>query len=170
MSSDHLPRTNRWLILLAFVFCFILGGLFTRSSAGPAPVVAEHENPTPVPSEITAAAVTATPVPDSSSSKTASAKSSSKKSSSGKKTSKTPDGIWVASGSSWMYLVDDKAYHRMADRYRWETLLFRRCRNHADRMDRYRRETLLYGPGRNHADRRHPRLTVKPIISMKTVP
>lgn len=110
MSSDHLPRTNRWLILLAFVFCFILGGLFTRSSAGPAPVVAEHENPTPVPSEITAAAVTATPVPDSSSSKTASAKSSSKKSSSGKKTSKTPDGIWVASGSSWMYLVDDKAF------------------------------------------------------------
>ena len=31
--SDHLPRTNRWLILLSVVLCLIVGGIFTRSSA-----------------------------------------------------------------------------------------------------------------------------------------
>ena len=31
--SDHLPRTNRWLIALSVILCLILGGIFTRSSA-----------------------------------------------------------------------------------------------------------------------------------------
>ena len=32
--SDHLPRTNRWLMqLLSVVLCLIVGGIFTRSSA-----------------------------------------------------------------------------------------------------------------------------------------
>ena len=31
--SDHLPRTNLWLIALSVVLCLILGGIFTRSSA-----------------------------------------------------------------------------------------------------------------------------------------
>ena len=31
--SDHLPRTNRWLIALSVILCLILGGIFTHSSA-----------------------------------------------------------------------------------------------------------------------------------------
>ena len=38
--SGHLPRTNRWLILLSIVLCLIFGGIFTRSSAGPSQVSA----------------------------------------------------------------------------------------------------------------------------------
>lgn len=112
MSSEHLPQTNRWLVLLAFVFCLILSGIFTRSSAGPAPVIAEHEPQISDSSEDTVTAITS-PVPDSDSSsdKSASDKSTSDKSSSKKKSSKSQKkGVWVASGSNWMYLVNDKAY------------------------------------------------------------
>ena len=31
--SGHLPRTNRWLILLSVILCLVSGGIFTRSSA-----------------------------------------------------------------------------------------------------------------------------------------
>lgn len=106
MSSDHLPRTNRWLVLLAFVFCLLLSGLFTRSSAGPAPVIAEHEPQISDSSENTELTVA-----DSASDSATSEKSSSGKKSSPKNSSKSEtEGVWVASGSNWMYLVDDKAY------------------------------------------------------------
>ena len=41
--SGHLPRTNRWLILLSIVLCLIFGGIFTRSSAGPSQVSADSD-------------------------------------------------------------------------------------------------------------------------------
>ena len=42
--SGHLPRTNRRLILLAVFLCLIVGGIFTRSSAGPSQVSAGSES------------------------------------------------------------------------------------------------------------------------------
>lgn len=113
MASNHLPRTNRWLVLLAFIFCFVLGGLFTRSSAGPAPAIAEHE---PQASEISGDTLTAelTAAPDSDpvskEESSGDTQASADKSSSAKKSSGSAKGSWIASGSNWMYLVDNKAY------------------------------------------------------------
>ena len=41
--SGHLPRTNRWLVLLSVILCIVLGGIFTRSSSAPSQVSASSE-------------------------------------------------------------------------------------------------------------------------------
>ena len=41
--SGHLPRTNRWLVLLSVILCIVLGGIFTRSSSAPSQVSASCE-------------------------------------------------------------------------------------------------------------------------------
>lgn len=132
--SGHLPRTNRWLILLSIVLCLIFGGIFTRSSAGPSQVsadsnagvfVSEDQNSPEFSSEGTVAdnndnftdtsSDNSDDLSDDSSDKKSASKSSSATSSGGpalnsdisKEASK---GSWASSGSNWMFLVDDKPY------------------------------------------------------------
>ena len=123
--SDHLPRTNRWLILLSVVLCLIVGGIFTRSSAvtsqadvsGDAGVfVSEDQDSEEFTSE---KAVTDNNdnFTDDSSVKlygtTSSGSSESTESGPALSSDISPEaseGKWASSGSSWMFLVDDKPY------------------------------------------------------------
>ena len=133
--SGHFFRTNRWLVTAAVLVCILSGGLFTRSAAAPSRdhsenstgvLIAENtkdNKSTQTTEKVTdlketksikdtgdtekKAAITPTP-----------AKSSAKEDSSADKDQETGNkvspeakkGVWTASGSDWIFLVDGTAY------------------------------------------------------------
>ena len=133
--SGHFFRTNRWLVTAAVLVCILSGGLFTHSAAAPSRdhsenstgvLIAENtkdNKSTQTTEKVTdlketksikdtgdtekKAAITPTP-----------AKSSAKEDSSSDKDQKTgnkvspeaKNGVWTASGSDWIFLVDGTAY------------------------------------------------------------
>lgn len=120
------PRTNRLLMFIAFIMCVFLGGAFTSSSASPSPggqesshdifISDSHEDSSSVSDgsmdtdEITdpAPEITASPAPTATPTPTPT-KAPAKE----KKVKASPEvskGIWVSSGTSWMFLVDSTPY------------------------------------------------------------
>lgn len=133
--SGHFFRTNRWLVTAAVLVCILSGGLFTHSAAAPSRdhsenstgvLIAENtkdNKSTQTTEKVTdlketksikdtgdtekKAAITPTP-----------AKSSAKEDSSADKDQETGNkvspeakkGVWTASGSDWIFLVDGTAY------------------------------------------------------------
>lgn len=133
--SGHFFRTNRWLATAAVLVCILSGGLFTHSAAAPSRdhsenstgvLIAENtkdNKSTQTTEKVTdlketksikdtgntekKAAITPTP-----------AKSSAKEDSSADKDQETGNkvspeakkGVWTASGSDWIFLVDGTAY------------------------------------------------------------
>ena len=123
--SDHLPRTNRWLILLSVVLCLIVGGIFTRSSAvtsqadvsGDAGVfVSEDQDSEEFTSEKAVTDNNDNFTDDSSVKLYGTTSSGSSESTEGGPalssdiSPEASEGKWASSGSSWMFLVDDKPY------------------------------------------------------------
>lgn len=130
--SDHIPHTNRWLITLSVLLCLIFGGIFTRSSASPSQVSASNDanvfTSDDDSSDLVSESAMAdnndnfTDTSDISSSdtsgenqETVSVTETAKISSSGPALSsdiskEASEGVWVSSGSSWMFLVNDQAY------------------------------------------------------------
>ena len=123
--SDHLPRTNRWLILLSVVLCLIVGGIFTRSSAvtsqadvsGDAGVfVSEDQDSEEFTSEKAVTDNNDNFTDDSSVKLYGTTSSGSSESTDGGPalssdiSPEASEGKWASSGSSWMFLVDDKPY------------------------------------------------------------
>ena len=123
--SDHLPRTNRWLILLSVVLCLIVGGIFTRSSAvtsqadvsGDAGVfVSEDQDSEEFASEKAVTDNNDNFTDDSSVKLYGTTSSGSSESTEGGPalssdiSPEASEGKWASSGSSWMFLVDDKPY------------------------------------------------------------
>ena len=123
--SDHLPRTNRWLILLSVVLCLIVGGIFTRSSAvtsqadvsGDAGVfVSEDQDSEEFTSEKAVTDNNDNFTDDSSGKLYGTTSSGSPKATEGGLalssdiSPEASEGKWASSGSSWMFLVDDKPY------------------------------------------------------------
>ena len=123
--SDHLPRTNRWLIALSVILCLILGGIFTRSSAVTSQAddisdagafVSEDQDSAEFTSEETLTDSNDN-FTDSSSGKlfgrTSSDSSETSPGGPALSTEISPEaseGSWASSGSNWMFLVDDKPY------------------------------------------------------------
>ncbi len=101
--SGHLPRANRWLIAAAVLLCLCMGVIFTRSSALPSQNSTCNDGETVSPADTPVA----TPTPAPKATKKPS-KSKSKKSSA--TSAEASKGKWVASGSNWTFLVDDKYY------------------------------------------------------------
>lgn len=130
--SDHVPHTNRWLIALSVLLCLVFGGIFTHSSAVPSQVSANDEADVFTSEGDSSDTFSESAGTDdnntfSDTSDTGSSDSSVKDQaeSSVIKTSETPscgpalsldvskeasEGVWVSSGSNWMFLVDSKAY------------------------------------------------------------
>lgn len=123
--SDHLPRTNRWLIALSVILCLILGGIFTRSSAVTSQADAISDTGAFVSEDQDSAEFTSEETltdsndnfTDSSSGKLFGRTSSdSSETSPGGPVLSTDispeasEGSWASSGSNWMFLVDDKPY------------------------------------------------------------
>ena len=123
--SDHLPRTNRWLIALSVILCLILGGIFTRSSAVTSQADAISDTGAFVSEDQDSAEFTSEETltdsndnfTDSSSGKlfgrTSSDSSEASPGGPALSTDISPEaseGSWASSGSNWMFLVDDKPY------------------------------------------------------------
>ena len=123
--SDHLPRTNRWLIALSVILCLILGGIFTRSSAVTSQADAISDAGAFVSEDQDSAEFTSEETltdsndnfTDSSSGKlfgrTSSDSSEASPGGPALSTDISPEaseGSWASSGSNWMFLVDDKPY------------------------------------------------------------
>ena len=123
--SDHLPRTNRWLIALSVILCLILGGIFTRSSAVTSQADAISDAGAFVSEDQDSAEFTSEETltdsndnfTDSSSGKlfgrTSSDSSEASPGGPALSTEISPEaseGSWASSGSNWMFLVDDKPY------------------------------------------------------------
>ena len=123
--SDHLPRTNRWLIALSVILCLILGGIFTRSSAVTSQADAISDTGAFVSEDQDSAEFTSEETltdsndnfTDSSSGKlfgrTSSDSSETSPGGPALSTDISPEaseGSWASSGSNWMFLVDDKPY------------------------------------------------------------
>ena len=123
--SDHLPRTNRWLILLSVVLCLIVGGIFTRSSAvtsqadvsgGAGVFVSEDQDSEEFTSEKAVTDNNDSFTDDSSVKLYGTTSSGSSESTEGGPalssdiSPEASEGKWASSGSSWMFLVDDKPY------------------------------------------------------------
>lgn len=123
--SDHLPRTNRWLIALSVILCLILGGIFTRSSAVTSQADAISDAGAFVSEDQDSAEFTSEETltdsndnfTDSSSGKlfgrTSSDSSETSPGGPALSTDISPEaseGSWASSGSNWMFLVDDKPY------------------------------------------------------------
>ena len=162
--SDHLPRTNRWLILLSVVLCLIVGGIFTRSSAVTSQAdasddagvfVSEDQDSEEVTSEKAVTDNNDNFTDDSSVKLYGTTSSGSSESTEGGPalssdiSPEASEGKWASSGSSWMFLVDDKPYTG----YRRKTILYGQGRYCTDRLDRYRKEAVLFRYGRYPADR-----------------
>ena len=123
--SDHLPRTNRWLILLSVVLCLIVGGIFTRSSAVTSQAdasddagvfVSEDQDSEEFTSEKAVTDNNDNFTDDSSVKLYGTTSSGSSESTEGGPalssdiSPEASEGKWASSGSSWMFLVDDKPY------------------------------------------------------------
>ena len=123
--SDHLPRTNLWLIALSVILCLILGGIFTRSSAVTSQADAISDAGAFVSEDQDSAEFTSEETltdsndnfTDSSSGKlfgrTSSDSSETSPGGPALSTDISPEaseGSWASSGSNWMFLVDDKPY------------------------------------------------------------
>ena len=123
--SEHLPRTNRWLIALSVILCLILGGIFTRSSAVTSQADAISDAGAFVSEDQDSAEFTSEETltdsndnfTDSSSGKlfgrTSSDSSETSPGGPALSTDISPEaseGSWASSGSNWMFLVDDKPY------------------------------------------------------------
>ena len=93
--SGHFFRANRWLVTAAVLVCILSGGLFTRSAAAPSRDHSENS--------------TGVLIAEKSSAKEDS--SSDKDQKTGNKVSpEAKKGVWTASGSDWIFLVDGTAY------------------------------------------------------------
>ena len=133
--SGHFFRTNRWLVTAAVLVCILSGGLFTHSAAAPSRdhsenstgvLIAENtkdnqstqttekvtdlkETKSTKDTGDTEKKATITPTPAKSSAKEDS--SADKDQETGNKVSpEAKKGVWTASGSDWIFLVDGTAY------------------------------------------------------------
>ena len=133
--SGHFFRTNRWLVAAAVLVCILSGGLFTHSAAAPSRdhsenstgvLIAENtkdnkstqttekvtdlkETKSTKDTGDTEKKATITPTPAKSSAKEDS--SADKDQETGNKVSpEAKKGVWTASGSDWIFLVDGTAY------------------------------------------------------------
>ena len=118
-------RTSRPLMFLALLLCVIIGGIFTKSSANPSPLDSGNMSEMFVadkPKESLKTDDSATADSDqptdnsrkkSSGPSTTSSSVSSAEPVSSKKAEASPEaskGIWTASGSDWLFMVDGSAY------------------------------------------------------------
>ena len=130
--SDHKPHTNRWLITLSVLLCLIFGGIFTRSSASPSQVSASNDanvfsSDDDFSDSVSESAMAGdndnfTDTSDVSSTDPSvrdqaaiSVKKTAKNSSGGPALSsdiskEASEGVWISSGSNWMFLVNNQAY------------------------------------------------------------
>lgn len=114
------PRNSRWRILIAVFLCILAGFLLTSSSAlKPASdpknslsqnVASGQKNLSVSPADSDESSVSATPTVSVAPTVTSAPKKKKSSSSKSKVSPEASRGVWTASGSNWMFLVDGVPY------------------------------------------------------------